>query len=159
MSAPAPVYSPWQPPFSGPDGSSPLTTIRMRWWWRGKISLKITWQAKSRSAARQLNDFRESFQLVSANIVHDVLVEMASTLTRLTTPDGYLVLAGILRGEQEENIVNVYRDLGFTPLDRLYQDEWVASCSSREKPKRPQQLSKSYSPCFRAIIGQAACRY
>jgi ribosomal protein L11 methyltransferase len=77
-------------------------------------------------SGRPVEHFRESFQLVSANIVHDVLAEMASTLTRLTTPDGYLVLAGILRGEQEENIVKVYRDLAFHPLNRLYQDEWVS---------------------------------
>ena len=67
-----------------------------------------------------------TFQMVSANIVHDVLVEMAGILATLTAPGGYLVLAGILSGEQEENIVGVYHGLGLQPLDRLYQEEWVA---------------------------------
>jgi ribosomal protein L11 methyltransferase len=66
------------------------------------------------------------FQLVSANIVHDVLVEMAVILAKLTAPGGHLILAGILSGEQEENIVEVYRSLGLHPNDRLYQEEWVA---------------------------------
>jgi ribosomal protein L11 methyltransferase len=66
------------------------------------------------------------YQLVSANIVHDVLVEMAPVLAALTAPGGHLVLAGILSGEQEVNIVRVYGELGLQPLDRLYQEEWVA---------------------------------
>lgn len=69
---------------------------------------------------------RGTYPLVSANIVHDVLVEMAPTLAALTAPGGHLVLAGILSGEQETNIVRVYRDLGLHPLERQYQDEWVA---------------------------------
>jgi ribosomal protein L11 methyltransferase len=73
------------------------------------------------------------YQLVSANIVHDVLVEMAPVLARLTASGGHLVLAGILSGEQEENIVRVYRGLGLRPLDQLYQEEWVALQFIREE--------------------------
>jgi len=67
-----------------------------------------------------------SFPLVIANIVHDVLVAMAPTLTRLNTSGGHLVLAGILSGAQEENIIQVYQNLGYALLSRQYQDEWVA---------------------------------
>jgi ribosomal protein L11 methyltransferase len=67
-----------------------------------------------------------TFQLVCANIVHDVLVAMAPVLTRLTANGGHLVLAGILSGEQEKNIIAVYQQLGCRLLDQRYQEEWVA---------------------------------
>lgn len=77
-------------------------------------------------SAIPVTQIRGTFQLVSANIVHDVLVAMAPELAALTASGGHLVLAGILSGEQEENIVTVYGDLGLSAIDRLYQDEWVA---------------------------------
>ena len=66
------------------------------------------------------------YQLVLANIVHDVLVELAPTLTRLTAPGGCLVLAGILAGAQEDNIIAVYGQLGCRLVERQHQDEWAA---------------------------------
>jgi ribosomal protein L11 methyltransferase len=81
---------------------------------------------KIETSATPVERLQGAFQLISANIVHDVLVEMAGTLVMLTAPGGHLVLAGILSGEQEENIVGVYLGLGLQPLDRLYQEEWVA---------------------------------
>ncbi len=73
-----------------------------------------------------------TYQLVCANIVHDVLVEMAPVLASLTTTGGHLVLAGILSGEQEENIITVYQKQGCRLLDRRYQEEWVALQLQRE---------------------------
>lgn len=85
------------------------------------------------------------YQLVSANIVHDVLVEMAPVLTALTAPEGHLILAGILSGEQEENIVEVYSGLGVHPRDRLYQEEWVALHFSKV-PTKLQAAKNCASP-------------
>lgn len=68
----------------------------------------------------------DAYQLVCANIVHDVLVEMAPELTRLTVNGGRLVLAGLLAGEQEQHVITVYRAFGFAVVNRLYEDEWVA---------------------------------
>lgn len=73
-----------------------------------------------------VEEIRGTFQLVCANIVHDVLVEMAEQLTRLTTPGGHLVLAGILKGQQEDNIKAVYSALGWQMLAQRHQDEWAA---------------------------------
>jgi ribosomal protein L11 methyltransferase len=73
-----------------------------------------------------------TYQLVCANIVHDVLVEMALVLASLTTAGGHLVLAGILSGEQEDNIITVYQKQGCRLLDRRYQEEWVALQLQRE---------------------------
>lgn len=73
-----------------------------------------------------LAEIQGSYPLVCANIVHDVLVEMAPDLAARTTSGGQLVLAGILHGEQEANIITVYGQQGFTLQNRLYQDEWVS---------------------------------
>jgi ribosomal protein L11 methyltransferase len=72
------------------------------------------------------------YQLVCANIVHDVLVEMAPDLTRLTAGGGRLVLAGILGGDQENNIATVYHALGFTLVNQLHQEEWAALLLQKE---------------------------
>ena len=69
---------------------------------------------------------RGTFHLVCANIVHDVLVAMATQLTLLTAPGGHLVLAGILKGPQEDNIKAVYSALGWKTLAHRHQDEWAA---------------------------------
>ena len=72
------------------------------------------------------------YQLVCANIVHDVLVEMAPELTRLTAVGGRLILAGILGGDQENNIVTVYRALGCTLVNQLHEEEWAALLLQKE---------------------------
>ena len=66
------------------------------------------------------------FDLVCANIVHDVLVAMAPVLTKLTAPGGDLILAGILGGEQESHIIHVYERLGCVLAEPRHQDEWAA---------------------------------
>ena len=82
--------------------------------------------ARIELAATPVAEIRGSFQLVAANIVHDVLVDLAPDLTRLTAPGGSLVLAGILNGGQEAHIVQVYAALGCRVHARRSQDEWVA---------------------------------
>ncbi|MCL1981194.1 MAG: 50S ribosomal protein L11 methyltransferase [Proteobacteria bacterium] len=88
----------------------------------GKVTVSIT----------PVDQIQGSFPLICANIVHDVLVELAATLTRLAVPGGHLVLAGILSGDQETNIIRTYRQLGWQPLDRLHQEEWAALLLRRD---------------------------
>lgn len=66
------------------------------------------------------------FDIVVANITHDILAELAETLTRLIHPLGFLVLAGILKGNQEQSLKEVYRRQGLSVLKSLTIDEWAA---------------------------------
>ncbi|MCW5213521.1 50S ribosomal protein L11 methyltransferase [Desulfobulbus sp. TB] len=66
------------------------------------------------------------FDLICANIIHDVLVDMAPNIIQQLTENGSLVLAGILQGEQEENIISIYEGLGLALKKALYEDEWVS---------------------------------
>jgi len=72
-----------------------------------------------------LADILGPFDLISANIVHDVLVAMARDFKRLLAPGGHIVLAGILQGEQEKNMIKVYQKLGMQPSQIEYDDEWA----------------------------------
>ncbi len=73
-----------------------------------------------------LEEISGDFQLICANIIHDVLVEMASRISQLAAPGSHLVLAGILHGEQEKNITKIYAEHGFQLEQAAYEDEWVS---------------------------------
>jgi ribosomal protein L11 methyltransferase len=65
------------------------------------------------------------YDLIIANITHDVLQVLAPDLVRLLGSCGLLVLAGILRDEQEESIVRVYSELGLIHKKTTNEDEWA----------------------------------
>lgn len=66
----------------------------------------------------------QTFELVVANIVHDVLIELAGDLARVTRAGGRLVLSGLISGVQVENMVRVFRDHSFTLLEEVQEEEW-----------------------------------
>jgi len=73
-----------------------------------------------------LEEIDEHFNLIVANIIHDVLVTMADDFDRLLERNGDLVLSGLLHGEQEENIRRLFEKMGFSLKGRKQQDEWAA---------------------------------
>jgi len=73
-----------------------------------------------------LSDVTETFGVVVANIIHETLLAMASDLVRLTAPGGWLILAGILGGQQEQTLVQAYARLGMVLERTLDHEEWVA---------------------------------
>ncbi len=66
------------------------------------------------------------YQIVVANIVHDVLINLAEDLTGLTTLGGILILSGILVGDQAANIQKYFIGKGFELLDLKERKEWAA---------------------------------
>ena len=66
------------------------------------------------------------FSLVIANIVHDVLLELAPDLGRLTADGGQLILSGILGGQQVTNIISCFIDLEFSLQRQEEKKEWTA---------------------------------
>lgn len=77
-------------------------------------------------SAADLAEISGSFDLICANILHDVLIEMAPAIARRLADKGRAVLAGILKGEQEENIVRLYSRLGLSRRQAVYEEEWAA---------------------------------
>lgn len=73
-----------------------------------------------------LESLPSAFDLIIANITHDTLVEMAPLLTEKLKKNGALILAGILRGDQENNIRATYENLGLVTRATGTEDEWAA---------------------------------
>ncbi len=73
-----------------------------------------------------LNHIADHFDLIAANIIHDTLVEMASSLCDRLAPAGRLILAGILQGKQADHIQEIYQGLGLQLDGMKTMDEWAS---------------------------------
>ncbi|MEW6502193.1 MAG: 50S ribosomal protein L11 methyltransferase [Thermodesulfobacteriota bacterium] len=73
-----------------------------------------------------LADITRGFDVIVANITSDVLTLLAQELIRHLKPEGDLVLAGILRGEQEKQISTLFQRLGLSEQASPCHEEWVA---------------------------------
>lgn len=82
--------------------------------------------AQIRVEGTSLEKIHDFFPLIVANIVHDVLVVMAPQLRERLSPGGRIILAGILKGDQENNILKVYGALGLQQEKHLYDNEWAS---------------------------------
>ncbi len=72
-----------------------------------------------------LSTLEVSYDVVVANIIHDVLVELSADLIRLTSIGGVLILSGILIGEQVESVVSLFTEAGFSLKKEELSGEWV----------------------------------
>jgi len=80
------------------------------------------------ASASNLNTLTGPYDLIMANIIHNTLVEMAPLLSKLLTTGGLLILAGILRGGQADNIIKIYSAQGLTSVTIREADEWAGLC-------------------------------
>lgn len=83
-------------------------------------------QEKMDVSMAPLSEIAETYEVVTANIVHDVLISMADNLTRLTAKGGYLILSGLLAETQVGNIQKVFRGKGLTFAGKKARAEWAA---------------------------------
>ena len=65
---------------------------------------------------------KETYDVVVANIVADVLTFIAKDLKSATKDDGILILSGIL-DKYENKVFNFYKD--FKIVEKITQDEWI----------------------------------
>lgn len=77
-------------------------------------------------STRPLEDLEGPYDLICANIVHDVLVDMASIIKRLAGQNCHIILSGILNGEQEKNIEQVYQENNMRLVHSEHEEEWTA---------------------------------
>lgn len=73
-----------------------------------------------------LEDIPRQFDLVIANIIHDTLIELAASLAAHLSPNGRLIMAGILTGPQTESIRAAYNALGLKHQETKSEGEWSA---------------------------------
>ncbi|MHB8788608.1 MAG: 50S ribosomal protein L11 methyltransferase [Desulfobulbaceae bacterium] len=75
---------------------------------------------------KPLSQVQGTFNLICANIVHDVLCTMAPDFKRLLAKGGLAILSGILRGKQEHNLEKVFAENNMELLCTEHEEEWVA---------------------------------
>jgi ribosomal protein L11 methyltransferase len=83
-------------------------------------------EEKVNISGRNLGEIEQRYQLVIANIVHDVLAALAEDLARVTKPGGTLLLSGLIHGEQTESIAHCFQAKGFTLVEQRREREWGA---------------------------------
>ncbi len=79
-----------------------------------------------KASGQDVTTIQGDFDIIVANIIHDVLSELAIPLTSLLHRPGFLVLSGILQGDQEHSIRGMYTKKGLKFIKSLKKDEWVA---------------------------------
>ena len=81
---------------------------------------------RMRVSPQDLSTLDDSYEVVVANIVHDVLVALSGDLARVTAAGGTLILSGLLTGTQVDNIIEVFGGEGFRLVDQADRLEWSA---------------------------------
>lgn len=66
------------------------------------------------------------FDLITANIVHDVLLDMAPALAERLAVGGSIVCAGILAGGQARSLTRAFEGLGLRVAGKKSEKEWAA---------------------------------
>jgi ribosomal protein L11 methyltransferase len=72
-----------------------------------------------------IEEIRESFQLVVANIIDGVLLKIKSDLLRVMKPHGHIIVTGILEERESQFLDDFIKDSDLKIVRRLVKDEWV----------------------------------
>ncbi|HHH72568.1 MAG TPA: 50S ribosomal protein L11 methyltransferase, partial [Sulfuricurvum sp.] len=80
-----------------------------------EVDLRHVWEGSAAQAT-------QTYDVVIANIVADVLVFIARDLKKLLRPEGRLILSGIL-DKYEAKILDAYADMDV--VERIAKEEWV----------------------------------
>ena len=73
-----------------------------------------------------LSAIKQSYQVVVANIVHDVLLDLSDELARVTVENGFLILSGLICGDQSTSIRSCFEKKGFRLVEQKLEDQWCA---------------------------------
>ncbi len=72
-----------------------------------------------------LKDVSGEYNLIAANITCDILTMLVPDLVRCLSPDGDLILSGILAGDQSEAMEENLNSRGLILVELCRDDEWV----------------------------------
>jgi ribosomal protein L11 methyltransferase len=72
-----------------------------------------------------LNTASGKYQLITANIVADIIISMLSDIKKFMSSDCFLILSGIIR-ERENDVLQALHHTQYEIIEHLYDGEWVA---------------------------------
>lgn len=76
-------------------------------------------------SATPLEEIRETYDLVVANIIDGVLLKIKSSLVKCMKPNGSMILTGILKEHDSEFLSEFIEDQNLKIEMRLEKDDWV----------------------------------
>lgn len=77
-------------------------------------------------AITSVEDIDGEYDVVVANIIHDVLAALSDALTARTKVGGFLVLSGVLAEDQADSITSIFEQHGFSLVRKAEEGEWAA---------------------------------
>jgi ribosomal protein L11 methyltransferase len=75
--------------------------------------------------------FQGTYDVVLANIIARILIDLSPALVKATNPHGYLVLAGIIESREAE-VIAAFAEAGASVITRRQHDDWVSLVLQRE---------------------------
>ncbi|MBT8362654.1 MAG: 50S ribosomal protein L11 methyltransferase, partial [Deltaproteobacteria bacterium] len=81
-------------------------------------------EQQMRVSNARLDHIDQQFEVVVANILHDILWDMADRLERLTAQNGTLILSGLIHGDQTTSIADRFTSRGFSLMQEEQEKEW-----------------------------------
>jgi ribosomal protein L11 methyltransferase len=75
--------------------------------------------------------FQRTYDVVLANIIARILIELAGALVAATKPGGSMVLAGIIQ-DREHDVVKTFAKYGATVVGRRQHDDWISLVLHRD---------------------------
>jgi ribosomal protein L11 methyltransferase len=79
-----------------------------------------------------IESVNERFDLITANILIDLIDLMSDELSSKMKPDGYIIISGF-RNEHRDDVKKKFIDLGLTLKYQLHEDEWSALLFNKSK--------------------------
>ncbi|AHZ83646.1 Ribosomal protein L11 methyltransferase [Bdellovibrio bacteriovorus] len=73
----------------------------------------------------QIEDIRDQYDVVVANIIDGVLINIKKDLLRVLKPGGHMLLTGILEERDNHFFEKFMENSGLTVVRRIEKDEWV----------------------------------
>ncbi|HWK80243.1 MAG TPA: 50S ribosomal protein L11 methyltransferase, partial [Thermomicrobiales bacterium] len=73
----------------------------------------------------------EVYDVVLANIIARILIDLSAALVAHTKPGGHLVLAGIIQ-QREDDVTAAFAEQGARVIERRQFDDWVSLVLTRE---------------------------
>lgn len=77
-----------------------------------------------------LDGVDDTFNVIVANIIADVIIRMAPTVPQRLKPNGWFIASGIIAAKREE-VVEVLHRNGLQVRETMRMEDWIALCAQR----------------------------
>ncbi len=76
-------------------------------------------------SSASLDEFHSTFDIITANLQYNIIIEMLETFRTKLKNNGILLLSGLL-AEDKENILKQLKDKSFAVVEQRKENEWIA---------------------------------